>query len=340
MPRDEGEWSKVVSGASMSQSLSLYLHFPCFDGVISAVLVSEYLQRTRDWKTDEIIPVNYDQSLNWLKKPLQQNAVVVDFLYHPKAIFWADHHGTSFLSDELEADYKIKQSPDFLYDASAQSCAQLLWSKMYRKLREPRFREMVFWANRIDSARYTSAQEAVLGDDAALRINLSLLSDSSSDYCRFLVNSLRENSLGDVAKTKDVSERDKHSRQAVLRGQKLFGKESRLEEDGIVVYKVNETPADTLISRYAPYLAYPKARYSIGFTPFKNGVKVTAMRNPWRRFASRPLGQIFQKYGGGGHQRVGSLLLKKKSDANATLDAILNDIRNPSPHRKKRRGDD
>jgi len=56
------------------------------------------------------------------------------------------------------------------------------------------------------------------------------------------------------------------------------------------------------------------------------------MRNPWRRFESRPLGQIFRRYGGGGHQRVASVLLRNKAKAESTLNAILSDIRARPDH--------
>ena len=262
--------------------------------------------------------------------------MVVDFLYHPDAVFWADHHDTTFLSDALRADYERKRSPNLLNDPAASSCAQVLWRKVHRKLRDTRFREMALWAERIDSARYGSVQEAVLGESPALRINLSLLEDSSAEYCRFLVESLRGQSLAEVAASTVVAERYASSRQAVERGQALFGKASRLERGGIVVFEVLKQPKDTFISRYAPYLAYPEARYSIGILPYREGAKITAMRNPWRRFESRPLGQIFRRYGGGGHQRVASVLLKDKAKAESTLNAILNDIRSEKEDAPKR----
>jgi nanoRNase/pAp phosphatase (c-di-AMP/oligoRNAs hydrolase) len=52
------------------------------------------------------------------------------------------------------------------------------------------------------------------------------------------------------------------------------------------------------------------------------------MRNPWRRIKSVPLGQIFNHCGGGGHQRVASVLVKDTRETKRTLDSILTDIRN------------
>ena len=317
----------------MPEALTVYLHFPCFDGVISAVLACEYLERKHGWKTGQIVPVNYSGREKWAARALDKPAAVVDFLYHPDADFWADHHQTTFLTTELEADYRQRSSANLLYDGIASSCAEVIWRKTYRLLREPRFREMVEWARRIDGARYDSVKEAVLGDTPALRISFSFLRDSSPEYCRFLVEALRTKTLAEVAATPHVAQCYQHVRKAIQSGQQLFRKASRLEKDGIVVFNVQQT-GDALMSRYAPYLAYPKARYSVGILDTGDGAKITAMRNPWRRFKSVPLGQIFSQYGGGGHQRIASVLLKDARQAKQTLGSILNDLRSAASPNK------
>jgi hypothetical protein len=186
---------------------------------------------------------------------------------------------------------------------------------------------MVVWARRIDGARYNSVEEAVLGDAPPLRISLSFLRDSSPEYCRFLVESLRAKSMAEVAASQQVDTLYQSARKAIANGQKLFGKAARLEKDGIVVFHV-EKKGDAIMSRYAPYLAFPQARYSVGITDSGRGASITAMRNPWRRIKSVQLGQIFSHYGGGGHQRVASVLIKDTHEAKRTLDSILTDIRN------------
>ena len=188
---------------------------------------------------------------------------------------------------------------------------------------------MVEWARRIDGARYDSVEEAVLGDTPALRINFSFLRDSSPEYCRFLVESLRSKSLAEVAASRHVAKCYQNVRKAILSGQRIFRKASRLEKDGIVIFHMEDT-GKALLSRYAPYLDYPNARYSVGIMDTDHGAKITAMRNPWRRFRSVPLGQIFSQYGGGGHQRVASVLLKNRQEAKRMLGSILNDLRSAS----------
>jgi hypothetical protein len=310
----------------MSQTYTVYLHFPCFDGIVSAVLVSEYLKRKHDAVIGEFVPVGYAESKTWLARPLLKPAAVVDFLYHPDADFWADHHQTSFLTPEIEVQFRERRSTELVYDEGADCCAEVIWRKAYRTLREPRFREMVEWARRIDSARYSSVEDAVLGEAPALRINLSLMQDTSADYCRYLVDSLRSMTLTEVASLPRVERNYKAVREATLSGQKLFRKASHLEKDKIVVFNVGKM-GKAHLSRYAPYLEYPGARYSVGIFQTGEGAKITAMRNPWRRFKSVPLGRIFSRYGGGGHQRVASVLLKDADEAKQTLGSILHDIR-------------
>lgn len=310
----------------MANDLTIYLHFPCFDGVISAVLAAEFLAQKQGSKASDVVPLGYAEREDWITRSLPRHAAVVDYLYHPDADFWADHHSTTFATQEWRTLWQYRPSIFSVYDPKAHSCAALIWRYAYKSLRHSRFREMVHWANRIDSARYASVEEAVLGDAPALRINISLGSDSSRDYCWFLVDSLRTKSLEEVAASKAVRERYNEAHKAIQTGQKEFDGSSHLEPDGIVVFNAHSSKKASP-SRYAPYLAYPKALYSVGILKSEEGVKITAMRNPWRHFRSVPLGQIFRRYGGGGHQRVASVLVKDAQDAEQTLECILTDLR-------------
>jgi hypothetical protein len=53
----------------MSEALTVYLHFPCFDGVVSAALVCEYMERKYGQKTGKIVPVNYSSCCGGLPLP-------------------------------------------------------------------------------------------------------------------------------------------------------------------------------------------------------------------------------------------------------------------------------
>ena len=312
----------------MKNQLTLYLHFPCFDGVVSAVLASEYLERTLGWKIGAIKPLGYDQMPTWLSIPLAKPAAVVDFLFHPDADFWADHHSTSFLSDSVREDFLKRSTQSFFYDPTSISCSSLLWRKLGKDFHDPRFREMVNWADRIDGAKYPSVRNAVLGTSPAMKISFSLIADSSSEYCTFLVSQLRKHTLAEVAETRRVRGLYDKVHLAIRNGLKVFRKSAHVERDGIVVYDV-ENNGSSIVSRYAPYYFYPEARYSIGVSRSAQGTKITAMRNPWKRVGPIDLGQVFQNYGGGGHRRVASLLVadSRQQELPTLVQTILEDMR-------------
>lgn len=149
---------------------SLYFHSPCFDGIVSAVLAWDFLAVRDGWTDPTLRPVNYDRRETWLSEGLEQPAAVVDFLYHPDCEFWADHHPTTFLTDTARDDFEKRKNARLTYDCVAASCATLLWERLYKEFghRDVRYIELVRWADKIDSARYDSVEEAMMSGTPAL----------------------------------------------------------------------------------------------------------------------------------------------------------------------------
>jgi hypothetical protein len=308
---------------------SIYLHYPCFDGIVSGVLAWDFLENNRGWHIERFCPVNYEMRADWLSTELQQPCAVVDFLYHPQAQFWADHHSTTFLTPQARADFERRKDESLFYDHTLGSCASLLWAHLAKHLRSPgRYEEMVQWAERIDAARYSSVTEAILGDEPALRIRLSLMIRSDRDYCEYLVRHLRQGTLEQLAQLPEVGDRYQEAASLIREGLERLKDHIRLEAGGIAVFDV-QTSDRAIISRYAPYYFFPQARYSIGVLRGAGNAKITAMRNPWREFPSVHLGRLFETCGGGGHQRVGSVVLAGERAAEATgiLEQLVSEIR-------------
>src|SRR2546427_6032818 len=107
----------------------IYFHSPCFDGVVSAVLVWDFLEKRDGWVNTLLRTVNYGQRDLWLSERLEEPCAVVDFLYHPGAQFWADHHPTAFLTAAAQRDFDNREDSRLIYDATADSCAGLLWRR-------------------------------------------------------------------------------------------------------------------------------------------------------------------------------------------------------------------
>lgn len=324
-------WNLFVRNLPIKRADTLCIHYPCFDGLVSGVLAWDFLERQQHWTIREVRPVNYGIRDEWLSTSLGPRTAVVDFLYHPNAAFWVDHHLTSFLNGDARNDFEHRKGAfPLLYDSHSGSSASLLWNSFASALKYPdRYREMVAWAEKIDSAAYSSVHEAVLGDAPALRINYSLMSRDAHTkvFCNFLLRQLRSHSLEQVSDLPEVKKKYELVRGSIERGLEHLRNRVTLLRD-IVAFDV-EASDDAMISRYAPYYFVPDAAYSIGITRYKHGAKITAMRNPWRNFESVPLGTIFARYGGGGHHRVASVFLSgdRANDVEEVADRILSEIR-------------
>ncbi|MGH9644545.1 MAG: hypothetical protein ACRD3Q_19245, partial [Terriglobales bacterium] len=172
-----------------------------------------------------------------------------------------------------------------------------------------RYGDMVAWAEKIDSAEYISVDEAILGDHPALKINVSLMSPSSNDdYSRWLVQQLRRLSLAEVAGLDEVRSRYSELRTRLRTSLRRMVGKVRLY-NGVATLDIR-AGRNGVISRYAPYHFFPDAPYSISVVRNPDAIKITAMRNPWQDFRSVPLGKMFRKFGGGGHERVGAVVVK------------------------------
>ena len=314
--------------ASSARSAVVHFHSPCFDGIASAVLALDWLEEKGGWGPCDLVALGAEARKGWLSSPLPPRSAVVDFPYHPDAAFWADHHQTAFLSPTAEAHARARPPREVLYDAGADSCAGVLWRRLQELFghRNPAYRELVGWAEKIDGARYDSVDEALDGRSPALVIAASLTVESTPSDSVGLVRALRTSPLEDVAERDDVRRRARAARE--LQDAGLARMESSVTlSDAVALFDVDAR--GVLVNRYAPYRFFPDADYSLGILRDADGTKITAMRNPWREFESVALGRIFRRFGGGGHQRVASVYLSSDGDAEArrVLDGILSAMR-------------
>jgi hypothetical protein len=310
---------------------TLYFHTTCFDGLVSAAMTSLFLE-TEGWHLDDFIPVGYSVRESWLSTPLHTPAAVVDFLYHPDAEFWADHHPTTFLTPAAREDFERRRSSHcLLFDEKAGSCARLLWDTVHSRVPDAeRFREAVSWADKIDTASYESVDEAICGTSPALKIRLSLISLSDPEYLRLLVKELRSGDLKRVAQLAPVNDRFVEAERRIAAGLSHAADNTRLK--GEIALMDIEPNGDEIVSRYAPYRFFPRARYSIAIVRSESSVTITAMRNPWIDFRSVPIGKILEPFGGGGHLRVGSVIIPKDRAelAGVIVDRLMAEMRSHS----------
>lgn len=287
--------------------MKVYFHRACFDGIASAATAAALLEKSLGETSFEFLPVDYSIRAEWETTPLAEYSCVVDFLYHPSATYWWDHHATTFVSPKSRDHYHKRQSQYIAWDPQASSCAGFI----YRLARancplQRHLEDTARWADKLDSATYDSPDEAVRQLSPARLIALSFVVEDTSTYYDFLIRSLLRTTVEDVASTSLCRVLCDEARRRYELGIELF-KSTASYEAGIVLYDISVR--DEIIDRMIPYYLFPQANYSLGIVRTNDRlVKITCNANPWRRPSGPHIGEIFARYGGGGHRDVGSAL--------------------------------
>jgi hypothetical protein len=310
--------------------LTIYFHND-FDGIIAAALFLRINKETQLIGADGISfkPVDYEQKNTWLKTQLQRPNVVIDFLYHPKAEWWFDHHVSTFLNDKHKAKY-INSEKQF-WDVSYSSCAALIKQNLqsqcslfmgndeYLKVVDD-FKEWIQWSDIIDNAKYESPTQIVELKHPCLQINSTLSYDVEAQYLEHLIIAAKMYPPEDVVRTQSV--KDKIQKIFLLQEKHLgiFKNAYKIMPQMTVFfdYVKNDIP----FQRYFTYYYEPDALYSIGLYKRNGKIAISVGKNPWLDFASKNVGEICHRFGGGGRINVGSILISDYSKALAVVNSI------------------
>jgi len=111
---------------------------------------------------------------------------------------------------------------------------------------------------------------------------------------------------------------------------------SRAEErDGTVFFDITDHPLEGF-NKFIPYYLYPDATYSIGVSKSSFRTKVAVGSNPWTKAEAAKmvnLAQVCERYGGGGHARVGAISFPpdQADQARAAAAEIVAELRANKP---------
>jgi hypothetical protein len=310
---------------------TIFFHAPCFDGLISAALACDILETAHGWKIQHFMPVTYGVGDSWLREPMPKRSAIVDFLYHPRASVWIDHHGTTFLNENAQRDYEVSRlntNRTLIYDPHSPAGAKLLWDHLGSEVSDSgRYAEMVRWATLTDSAGYETAEQAVFGAEPALRIAQTLGSAIDPNRLKTILQALRRGTLDEVAALPLIAEPFARLRPKIEAGLALIAHNLYVVADGIAFYETTVDATDVL-PRYGAFLLRPEIRYLVALVHGDRGSKISSSRNPWGPPSRARLGAILRTYGGGGHDAAASLQLPVGNieAAQRILAAVIHDI--------------
>ena len=302
----------------------IYFHND-FDGVASAAILLNFL-RSRGDGFLEYKAVHFPVSSNWADLKFKNPTIIVDFLYHPKAIFWFDHHPTAFLTPAWKKNFR--QTKFHHWDASYKSCCHLVLDRLIKNFnfKPPKyFRELALWLDKTDGAVYSSIKEAMNVKLPAIQIGLSFegqyQKEKGIDYFKEIIEALSRQSFKKVAQLPSVQARFKEYKKKLQSSLNFFKR-------NLVLYQktafIDESVKDVLGLRYAAYYFYPEIFYCVRLIKHSKKFSVSVGSNPWRRPTSKVhIGHFLNKYQGGGHQYVGRANFETKQDALKAIKDII-----------------
>jgi hypothetical protein len=290
----------------------VFYHDKCFDGASSAAVFSRfYRERIRNGVEFVYTGLLHRAGALFDEKQFDgdENAIV-DFKYSssPKVTWWFDHHQSAFLTPEDAAHFEQDESNRKFYDPDFKSCTSFIAT-----IAEQRFgfdpspvAELVHWTDIVDGALYEDAKSAVEMKSPAMKITMAIEAAREPDFVRRLIPLLATKPLAEIINQPFVASvlpplLERHERSINILGQRMQSRE------GTVYFDISDQDLEGY-NKFIPYYLHPEAVYSVGLSKSSFRVKVSVGSNPWakeNRLVN--LAKICERYGGGGHARVGAI---------------------------------
>jgi hypothetical protein len=325
----------------------VFYHDKCFDGACSASLFTRFHREriAAGASYDYHGPVHRAGALFDESEFTGDENAIVDFKYSasPRITWWFDHHLSAFLTPEDQQDFqRCQQDPvcaaHKFFDPDYTSCTSFL-----AHIASTRFgfdtapvAELIRWADIVDGAQYESPEAAVEMAAPAMKLTLIIESTQDPEFIPRLIPLLTEMPLDDVLKQPFVAELlppllERH-REAI----ELIRSRSE-EREGTIFFDVTNVPLEGF-NKFIPYYLYPQSTYSIGLSKSSFRTKVSVGSNPWTKADPEKmvnLAQICERYGGGGHARVGAISFPpdQADRARAAAAEIVAELRAKNPMR-------
>jgi len=322
-------------------NVRVFYHEKCFDGACSASLFTRFHREciARDASYSYHGLVHRAGALFNEQDFTGDENAIVDFKYSasPKITWWFDHHLSAFLTPQDQEDYRRgiadgRYGHRRFYDASYTSCAGFL-----AHIATTRFgfdatpvADLVKWADIVDGALYESAQSAVEMAEPAMKLTLIIESTADPLLIPRMIPLLTEEPLAAVLCEPFIASLlppllERHEQSLALIRERSDTK------DGTIYFDITDQQLEGY-NKFIPYYLHPEATYNIGLSKSSFRTKVAVGSNPWttrRADQMVNLATICERYGGGGHARVGAISFPpdRSDDARTAAATIVEELR-------------
>ena len=238
-----------------------------------------------------------------------ENAIV-DFKYsaNPRLTWWFDHHQSAFLSPEDAEHYQRTKTEKKLYDPSFRSCTRFICTTARDKwgYDAADLHDLVHWAEIIDGALYTNAKEAVDLGAPAMQLTLVIEGSKGSDMVQRIIRWMRTMPLAEIMQQPEIQALYAPLYERHLRSIDII-RDTSTHDQGVIFFDLASTGLEGY-NKFIPYYLHPESLYTVSVSTSTFRTKVSVGSNPW---ADAPLkhnlASICERYGGGGHAKVGAI---------------------------------
>jgi hypothetical protein len=323
----------------------VFYHDKCFDGACSASLFTRFHRE----RIDSAAAYEYHGLVHRAGALFDEaefigdENAIVDFKYSasPRITWWFDHHQSAFLTPQDQAHFRACQQDPVcaarkFFDPTYISCTGFLGHIAGTKFGfdTAPVAELIHWANIVDGALYESPQSAVEMGEPAMKLTMIIEATQDPEFVPRLIPLLTEMPLAEVLDQRFVADLLPPLMERHKQALELIRTRSE-ERDGTIFFDITDHPTEGF-NKFIPYYLHPEATYSIGLSKSSFRTKVAVGSNPWTKADHAKmvnLAQICERYGGGGHARVGAISFPpdQEDTARAAAAEIVAELRANDP---------
>ncbi|MBZ5625844.1 MAG: phosphoesterase [Acidobacteriia bacterium] len=289
-------------------------HDHCFDGAASAAYFSRFIAGAVHPNAEFRYTGMAHKASQMFDPSLfdgDENAIV-DFKYSsdPRLTWWFDHHQSAFLNQEDAEHFRRDTSGRKLYDPSYKSCTAFIRAvtSLRYGFHAPDLDNLVNWSIVIDGAQYPDARTAVELGAPAMKLTLVIEAAKGSDVVQQIILWMQHRLLSEIIAEPQIQRLYEPLYQRHVELIDLIHNRAH-QEDGVVFFDLAGCDVEGY-NKFIPYYLFPSSVYTVSVSPSSFRTKISVGSNPWApNVPKHNLAAICERYGGGGHARVGAISL-------------------------------
>ncbi|MGA2039546.1 MAG: phosphoesterase [Bryobacteraceae bacterium] len=290
-------------------------HDHCFDGAASAAFFSRFIAGAVHPDAEFRYTGMAHRAAQAFAPELfdgDENAIV-DFKYsnNPRLTWWFDHHQSAFLSQADAETFRRDTSGRKLYDPQYKSCTAFIADVARQRFgfTAPDLSELVEWSLIIDGAQYPDARTAVELGAPAMQLTLVIEATKGSDIVQKIIGRMQHSRLEEIVADAEIQALYRPLYQRHLDSIDLI-RERAQQQDGVVYFDLSGHDVEGY-NKFIPYFLFPSSTYTVSVSPSSTRTKISVGSNPWTPVEPKHnLATICERYGGGGHAKVGAISLE------------------------------